>query len=357
MKPSKLIHQASPRIASLLSSYDTGGVRANKAIGQLTPSGNAHLVSGGSGASLLFGKTQSIELMNELREWQTPGDMPILTSRQLEMSLVEIQRRKEKLLRLNHVEEGQSTNHKTITKEAAILVPICTVEGTPSILFTRRSSNLSKHASEISFPGGYYDEALDSIIIPPWKNRLINTALREMQEELLYDIATMGLDDHANYFHNDDDYYNHDECKDASLITNQKKKKKEPLITILGQTQPVPSLHGTRVTPIIGAINYNLPNCTSTEFTKLFPSNPNEVDYIFTIPLEYLLDNETSAPLQRWDNYDGKAEAMGPVFAIPDEYQKKKEGDRIWGFTAIILRALLRKVFRPVFGQDGLKVI
>ena len=356
MKPSKLIHKASPRIASLLSSYDTGGVRANKAIGgQLTPSGKGHLVSGGSGASS-FEKTLSIELMNELREWQTPGDMPILTSRQLEMSLVEIQRRKEKRLRLNHEDEEKST--KATTKEAAILVPICAVEGTPSILFTRRSSNLTTHASEISFPGGNYDEALDSIIIPPWKNRLINTALREMQEELLYDIATMGLDAHANYLHNndEDDYY-YDECKDASLITNQKKRKKEPLITILGQTQPVPSLHGTRVTPIIGAINYDLPNCTSTEFTALFPGSPSEVDFIFTIPLEYLLDNETSAPLQRWNNYDGKAEAMGPVFAIPDDYTEKNEGDRIWGFTAIILRALLRKVFRPVFGQDGLKVI
>jgi DNA modification methylase len=163
----------------------------------------------------------------------------------------------------------------------------------------------------------------------------------------------MGLDVHANYFYNDDDNIIYEDD-----IKNQKKwKQKEPLITILGQTQPVPSLHGTRVTPIIGAINYDLPNCTSTEFTTLFPSNPDEVDYIFTIPLEYLLANETSAPLQRWNNYDGKAEAMGPVFAIPDEYTQKKEGDRIWGFTAIILRALLKKVFRPVFGQDGLKVI
>lgn len=355
MKPSKLIHQASPRIASLLSSYDTGGVRASKAIGgQLTPSGKGHLVSGS-------GKTQSIELMNELREWQTPGDMPILTSRQLEMSLVEIQRRKEKRLRLHDENEEQSTINTTLTKEAAILVPICTVEGTPSVLFTRRSSNLSTHASEISFPGGNYDESLDSIInttTTSWKNRLINTALREMQEELLYDIASMGLDVHANYFYNDNSDNDIIYEDDTSLITSQKKRKqKEPLVTILGQTQPVPSLHGTRVTPIIGAINYDLPNCTSTEFTTLFPSNPDEVDYIFTIPLEYLLANETSAPLQRWNNYDGKAEAMGPVFAIPDEYTQKKEGDRIWGFTAIILRALLKKVFRPVFGQDGLKVI
>lgn len=36
----------------------------------------------------------------------------------------------------------------------AVLVPLCVVNETPSILMTLRSSNLTRHKSEISFPGG-----------------------------------------------------------------------------------------------------------------------------------------------------------------------------------------------------------
>ena len=108
-------------------------------------------------------------------------------------------------------------------------------------------------------------------------------------------------------------------------------------------------------------INYDLPPCTSSEFSALFPGNLEEVDYIFTVPLSQLISNETSEPLQRWStNYSDDTnstrsvpESLGPVFHVPDS-DKKKNGDKIWGFTAIVLRSLLRKVFRPVFGDAGL---
>ncbi|KAL3823471.1 hypothetical protein ACHAXA_010231 [Cyclostephanos tholiformis] len=327
LKPSEIVQLTSTKIASFLASY------RDTVTGK---SGNQHHIISSSST-----QPESTELINELTEWQTPH-MPILTSRQLELSLNEI--RRSELLR-----RQETPLYSPQKREAAILVPLCTVQGTPSILFTRRSSKLSTHASEISFPGGNHDEALDSS--GGWTNKLINTALREMKEELLYDIDHIGLETHANCYEDGDD---------CSMSHFNGQKNDLPLVTVLGQTQPVPSLHGTKVTPIVGAINYDLPLCTSSEFSELFPGNPEEVDYIFTVPLSYLILNETSEPLQRWStNLDdhtrskcNKSEALGPVFHIPDS-NKKRDGDKIWGFTAIVLRSLMRKVFWPVFSDAG----
>jgi nudix motif 8 len=326
LKPSKVVQLTSPKIASFLATYRN--TRAGK-------NGGKH-----NNSSSSLTQSESVEPTDHLTEWQTP-DMPILTSRQLELSLNEIRRRE--LLRLQ-----ETPLYSPQKREAAILVPLCTVHGLPSILFTRRSSKLSTHASEISFPGGNYDEALDSS--GGWTNKLINTALREMKEELMYDIDHIGLDTHANCYEDDDD------CNRS----HSNRQNDLPLVTVLGQTQPVPSLHGTKVTPIVGAINYELPPCTSSEFSELFPGNPEEVDYIFTVPLSHLILNERSEPLQRWSTNladdkrpkSSKPEALGPVFHIPDS-DKKRDGDKIWGFTAIVLRSLIRKVFRPVFTDAG----
>ena len=305
-------------------------------------------------------KTKSIA-EDDLREWQTP-DMPILTQRQLELSLLEIQRRNRRRRQKAEQAGNQSSKSSSIKKsrEAAILVPVCTVQGIPSILFTRRSSQLSSHASQVSFPGGYYDDDLDSKEDDLWKNKLVATALREMHEELQYDIEQLGVEGHAEYYKDEDDTTNN--------AQHDLKSNNLPFITILGQTQPVPSMTGSKVTPIIGTINYDLPCHTTPEFTKFFPGNPDEVDWIFTVPIRDLIVGETSEPLQRWStNYsDGKEkekkksstkhEYWGPVFPIP-EADRKEEGDKIWGLTAIVLRPLLRKVFRPVFGEKGLGTI
>jgi len=61
---------------------------------------------------------------------------------------------------------------------AAVLVPII-VSPAPSIVFTRRAADLSRHPGEISFPGG---------LVEPGET-LVAAALREAREEIDLDPA------------------------------------------------------------------------------------------------------------------------------------------------------------------------
>lgn len=60
------------------------------------------------------------------------------------------------------------------TTPAAVLVPVLGSTPQPRVVFTRRTDTLSRHAGEISFPGGLADPGED----------LAATALREAEEEL-----------------------------------------------------------------------------------------------------------------------------------------------------------------------------
>lgn len=59
--------------------------------------------------------------------------------------------------------------------KAAVLVPLYEHDGSLHAVFTRRQSDLSSHAGEISFPGGRRDDADPD---------LMTTALREAEEEI-----------------------------------------------------------------------------------------------------------------------------------------------------------------------------
>lgn len=61
------------------------------------------------------------------------------------------------------------------SREAAVLVPVMNIATRPEIMFTERPDHLSKHAGEISFPGGTPETG---------DGTLVNTALRETREEV-----------------------------------------------------------------------------------------------------------------------------------------------------------------------------
>jgi 8-oxo-dGTP pyrophosphatase MutT (NUDIX family) len=59
--------------------------------------------------------------------------------------------------------------------DAAVLVPVYVTDGDLHVVFTRRREDLRRHAGEVSFPGGRFDEG---------EADLLATALREAHEEI-----------------------------------------------------------------------------------------------------------------------------------------------------------------------------
>ncbi|KAL3905549.1 MAG: hypothetical protein SGILL_009634 [Bacillariaceae sp.] len=134
-------------------------------------------------------------------------------------------------------------------RQAAILVPLVEIDNEPSLLFTKRSSSLPTHASEVSFPGGHFDAAVDS--------SLEDTALREAQEELLGDY----------------------DWKEG--------------VEILGRASPLPSINGTPVTPIMAVL-------TDIITPETFPGHKGEVDEVFCVSISKLLEVETAEESPRF---------------------------------------------------------
>jgi 8-oxo-dGTP pyrophosphatase MutT (NUDIX family) len=72
------------------------------------------------------------------------------------------------------LEQAPQVNVDADSRPGAVLVPVLAATDAPRLVFTRRSDTLSRHAGEISFPGGLVDPGED----------LAAAALREAEEEL-----------------------------------------------------------------------------------------------------------------------------------------------------------------------------
>ncbi len=161
-------------------------------------------------------------------------------------------------------------------RRAAVLVPILMEPEGPSIVYTVRKGHLQDHAGQISFPGGSMEPSDDS---------LLETALREAEEEI-----DLGRE----------------------------------LVEVIGELEEMfipPS--NFRVSPFVGLLP------VEAELTL----QPDEVEEIFTVPLEDLLSPQA---FQRvlW-NREGR-EYKVPVFDV--------EGRRIWGATAAMTGVLLARL-------------
>jgi 8-oxo-dGTP pyrophosphatase MutT (NUDIX family) len=177
---------------------------------------------------------------------------------------------------------------KSSTREAAVLIPLIEIQNEIHIVFTKRSLTMRSHKAEIAFPGGGRELSDET---------LMDTALREASEEL----------QHSSSIH----------------------------WTPIGICAPVPSLYGKPVTSVLAV--HTLP---ITDLSMTFPGCPKEVDRVFSVRLETLMENETSKPL-------GRLGSPAPVYNV--------EGEEIWGLTAFILRPILRKILMPVLMTDTYK--
>src|SRR5690606_3542589 len=159
--------------------------------------------------------------------------------------------------------------------EAAVLVPITRHEE-PELVLTLRSSNLSTHGGEVAFPGGRCD---------PGDTSLADTALREAEEEV-------GLP--------------------------------PGLVEVIGPLSPLVSLHGIKVTPVVGLV---------PDFVE-YRSNEAEIAAVFQVPLEFFLQY----PPETTHRIDYR----GVPWYVPCY---RYDDFKIWGLTAIMVVELINLLY------------
>jgi 8-oxo-dGTP pyrophosphatase MutT (NUDIX family) len=150
---------------------------------------------------------------------------------------------------------------------AAVLLPIVARQE-PTVLFTRRSEDLPRHAGQVSFPGGGAH---------PEDGSLVDTALREMQEE-------------------------------TGIATD--------FVSVVGYLDVYETVTGYAILPVVGLLR---------EGFALAP-DAREVAGIFEVPLAFLLD-----PANR------KEQTVTWQGRLRRFYAFQYETHYIWGATASIL--------------------
>jgi 8-oxo-dGTP pyrophosphatase MutT (NUDIX family) len=156
---------------------------------------------------------------------------------------------------------------------AAVLVPVI-LGPAPGILLTKRNAHLNKHGGQVSFPGGRIDPDEDAEA----------AALREAEEEIALDRGN---------------------------------------VEVLGRMADYVTGTGYRITPVLGLLPPGL----------RFRPAPEEVDAVFELPLDVLLDPD--APKRQRHHVRGVWREYW-VWPHPDHY--------IWGATAAILVHLAQKL-------------
>lgn len=174
---------------------------------------------------------------------------------------------------LQLAESDHNYQHDITLRAAAVLVVL--IEPSKGnkleVLLTKRASHLRHHPSQVSFPGGKVEEQ---------DNTLIDTALREAQEEI-------GLNPKS--------------------------------LTVVGQMKPYQTVSGFYITPVIALASSSQP----------YRLDENEVSEVFHVPLQHFLSTEDHHIV-----VSSKAGKEHNVHFFP--YQ----GRNIWGATAVILKDL-----------------
>lgn len=186
--------------------------------------------------------------------------------------------------------QGLDKRYAIVDKKFAVLIAFCEDrDHEPAVIVTQRSSQLTFHPGQVSFPGGQQDENDNS---DP-----IRTALRETDEEI-------GL--------------------------------KPEHVRVLGLLNPFPTRGGEgQIVPVIGKL--------VSPFCEIqIKLNEAEVDRVLLIKLRNLID-ERNWRYTRW-----RGGLALPVYR--DDVFNDKKVPRVWGITAtmmhMVLTALAPRLFK-----------
>lgn len=177
-----------------------------------------------------------------------------------------------------YLNEGMKNTLITNAKKpAAVLIGLIARESGVNVILTKRAETLNNHSGQIAFPGGRIDDEDASAEA---------AALREAWEEIGLDINE---------------------------------------VEVMGRLPNYHTGSGYRVAPVIGFVREGAD----------FKINPDEVDYMFEVPLSFLMDEANHQKTSKtWNDQERF------FYAIPyGEYY-------IWGVTAGMIRVLYNRVFK-----------
>ncbi len=160
-------------------------------------------------------------------------------------------------------------------RDASVLIPIYADQNDLHVVLTKRAAHLKHHPGQVSFPGGK---------VEPSDGTLINTALRESEEEI-------------------------------GLLRED--------VEIVGQLTRYPTISGYEITPIIGLIPKDY----------VFTPDHNEVAEVFTVPLQHFLNENNHYNIQVKQRGINHTVHFMPYLSY-----------NIWGATAAILKDLVLHV-------------
>lgn len=163
------------------------------------------------------------------------------------------------------------------TKDAAVLIGLIERDGIVNVILTQRAKALNNHSGQVAFPGGRIDEEDAS---PE------SAALREAWEEIGLDINE---------------------------------------VEIMGRLPDYHTGSGYRVAPVIGFVREGAD----------FEINPDEVDYMFEVPLSFLMNE---------NNHIITSKVWGETKRY--FYEMPYDGHYIWGVTAGMIRVFYDRVFK-----------
>lgn len=195
--------------------------------------------------------------------------------------------------------EGRKVASIEPMSKFSVLLPLIKISNRWELIFEFRSMDLKTQPGEISFPGGRLEENED----------YMEAAIRETQEEL-----------------------------------NIKREN----ISILGELDYLISYSNMRIHCFLGTIE-------GVDLENIWP-NPHEVDHIFTVPLDYFLENK---PKEYYLEMETKFNAEFPYNLIPngEDYKFRKprrniyfyqyNNYTIWGYTAAMVKHLVEIIKDP----------